>query len=65
MIYIQQCILVHDFHYIHMKIHGEGRKVPLVLLDKVGRVHAERRDKGRGMKVLGGGVDSLGFEILF
>jgi hypothetical protein len=44
-------------------IRGEGTKVPLVLLDKVGQVHAERKDKEWGMKVLGGVLDLLGFDL--
>lgn len=39
-------------------------RVPLVLLDKVGPVHVERKDIDRGMKVRDGGVGLLDFKRL-
>jgi len=64
MIHILLCILVRYFHYIHMRIQGDGTKAPLGLLDKAGRVHVERRDRGWEMKVRGGAVDLLVFDLL-
>jgi hypothetical protein len=39
-------------------------RVPLVLLDKVGLVHVERKDRDKGTKARDGGVGLLGFKQL-